>query len=75
VVCGEIPRSHFSIEETRDDRARPDLVNEFVEIHQAEPVAIAKLRWLLAKATVALGEVRLADLSPKQVYAWRLAAP
>jgi integrase len=52
-----------------------DLVDEFLQIHQAEPVTIAKLRWLLAKATVVLGEVRLADLSPKQVYAWRLTVP
>jgi hypothetical protein len=43
-----------------------------LEIHQAEPVTIAKLRRLLAKAIVVLGDVRLADLSPKQVYTWRL---
>jgi integrase len=52
-----------------------DLVDEFLEIHQAEPVTIAKLRWLLAKATAVFGDVRLADLSPKQVYAWRLTVP
>jgi hypothetical protein len=52
-----------------------DLVDEFLEIQQAEPVTIAKLRWLLAKAIAVLGEVRLADLSPKQVYAWRLTMP
>ena len=52
-----------------------DLVDEFLEIHQAEPVTIAKLRWLLGKATVMLGDVRLADLSPRQVYAWRLTVP
>jgi integrase len=52
-----------------------DLVDEFLEIHQAEPVTIAKLRWLLAKATAVLGDVRLADLSPRQVYAWRLTVP
>jgi hypothetical protein len=44
-----------------------------VELHQAEPVTIAKLRWLLGKATSTLGEKRIADLSPKDVYAWRLA--
>jgi hypothetical protein len=37
-----------------------DLADEFLEIHQAEPVTIAKLRWLLAKATAVLGDVRLA---------------
>jgi integrase len=52
-----------------------ELVDEYLEMHQAEPVTIAKLRWLLGKATAALGEVRLAELSPKDVYAWRLTVP
>jgi integrase len=43
--------------------------------NQAEPVTIAKLRWLLGKATRVLGEKRLADLSPRDVYAWRLTIP
>jgi hypothetical protein len=46
--------------------------NEYLEMHQAEPVTMAKLRWLLGKATATFGEVRLADLSPKDVQAWRL---
>jgi integrase len=49
-----------------------EVVVEYLEMHQAEPVTIAKLRWLLGKATAALGEVRLAELSPKDVYAWLL---
>ncbi len=52
-----------------------ELVDEYLEMHQAEPVTIAKLRWLLGKATAALGEVRLAELAPKDVYAWRLTIP
>jgi integrase len=52
-----------------------ELVDEYLEMHQAEPVTICKLRWLLGKATAALGETRLADLSPKDVYAWRLTIP
>jgi integrase len=52
-----------------------ELVDEYLEMHQAEPVTIAKLRWLLGKATAALGQMRLADLSPKDVYAWRLSIP
>ena len=52
-----------------------ELVDEYLEMHDAEPVTIAKLRWLLRKSTAALGEVRLADLSPKEVYAWRLTVP
>jgi hypothetical protein len=46
-----------------------DLVEEYLEMHQAAPVTIAKLRWLLGKATAGLGEKRLADLSPRDVYA------
>lgn len=52
-----------------------ELVEEYLDLHQAEPVTIAKLRWLLGKATATLGETRLAELSPKDVYAWRLTIP
>ena len=52
-----------------------ELVEEYLEMHQAEQVTIAKLRWLLGKATAAFGEVRLAELSPKDIYAWRLTIP
>lgn len=52
-----------------------ELVDEYLEIHQAEPVTIAKLRWLLGKATAVLGEVWLAELAPKDVCAWRLTIP
>jgi hypothetical protein len=44
-----------------------ELVDEYLEMHQAEQVTIAKLRWLLGKATAVFGEVRLAELSPKDV--------
>ena len=50
-------------------------VEEYLDAHQGERVTIAKLRWLLRKATAALGEVRLAELSPEQVSAWRLTVP
>jgi hypothetical protein len=46
-----------------------EFVNEYLEMHQAAPVTIAKLRWLLGKATAELGEKRLADLSPRDMYA------
>jgi integrase len=52
-----------------------ELVDEYLELHQAEPVTIAKLRWLLGKATATLGEVRLAELSLEEVCAWRLTIP
>ena len=52
-----------------------DFVEEYLEMHQAAPVTIAKLRLLLGKATEVLGEKRLADLSPRDVYAWRMTVP
>src|SRR5207248_5777700 len=45
---------------------------EYLEAHQGERVTVAKLRWLLGKATAELGDLRLAELSPEQVCAWRL---
>jgi integrase len=50
-------------------------VEEYLGAHQGERVTIAKLRWLLGKATAALGEARLAELSPDQISAWRLTVP
>jgi integrase len=50
-------------------------VEEYLDTHQGERVTVAKLRWLLAKATTELGQVRLAELSPEQVCAWRLTVP
>jgi integrase len=47
-------------------------VAEYLDAHQGERVTVAKLRWLLGKATAELGGVRLAELSPEQVCAWRL---
>ena len=52
-----------------------DFVDEYLQMHQAAPVTLAKLRWLLGKATAELGETRLADLSPRNVYAWRMTVP
>ena len=48
-----------------------ELVDEYLETHEAAPTTLAKLRWLLAKATRVLGEVRVVDLRPEQVCAWR----
>jgi hypothetical protein len=50
-------------------------VEEYLDTHQGERITVAKLRWLLGKATAKLGEVRLAELSPEQVCAWRLTVP
>jgi hypothetical protein len=50
-------------------------VEEYLEAHQGERVTVAKLRWLLGKATAELGGVRLVELSPEQVCAWRQTVP
>jgi integrase len=67
------------------DRLRPgggaatislaELAEEYLEVHQAAPATIAKLRWLLAKATSAFGEVRLVDLRSEEICAWRATLP
>jgi integrase len=64
------------------DRLRPgaemtlsELVTEYLEVHQAAPATIEKLRWLLAKATAAFGEVRLVELRPEEICAWRGMLP
>jgi integrase len=67
------------------NRLRPDgraatltlaeFVNEYLQAHPGLPVTVKKLRWLLGKATTALGDVRLADLTPEQVCSWRMTIP
>jgi len=64
------------------DRLRPgaemtlsELVTEYLEVHQAAPATIEKLRWLLAKATAAFGEVRLVELRAEEICAWRGMLP
>lgn len=67
------------------DRIRPggraatltlgELVDEYLGQHGGERVTIAKLRWLLGKATYTLGDVRLLDLAPEQICSWRLTIP
>src|SRR6266511_2273625 len=52
-----------------------ELVAEYLEVHQAAPATIEKLRWLLAKATAAFGEVRLVDLRSEEICAWRGTLP
>jgi hypothetical protein len=52
-----------------------DLIEQYLRVHQEEPVTIAKLRWLLSKATAALGEVKLCDLSPNSARRQRTSSP
>src|SRR5580765_5892602 len=50
-------------------------VEEYLGAHQGERVTVAKLRWLLGKATAELDGVRIVELSPEHVCAWRLTVP
>jgi hypothetical protein len=50
-------------------------VEEYLDTHQCERVTVGKLRRLLGKATAELGDVRLGELSPDQICAWRLTVP
>lgn len=67
------------------DRLRPggraatltliEFVEEYLQAHPGQPVTVSKLRWLLGKATAALGDVRLIELTPEQVCKWRMTIP
>jgi integrase len=52
-----------------------DLAEEYLAQHEAEPRTIAKLRWLLAKATCALGDRRVVELRSDEIGAWRTTLP
>jgi len=52
-----------------------ELVEEYLAQHEAAPRTIAKLRWLLAKATCAFGERRVVDLCSDEIGAWRAELP
>ena len=49
-----------------------ELVDEYLAQHDAEPVTIEKLRWLLGKALAAFGDRRLSELRPHEIAAWRM---
>jgi integrase len=52
-----------------------ELAEEYLAQHEAEPRTIAKLRWLLAKATCALGDRRIVELRSDEIGAWRTTLP
>ena len=52
-----------------------ELVEEYLAQHEAEPRTIAKLRWLLVKASAAFGDRRVVDLRSDEIAAWRTALP
>ena len=52
-----------------------ELVAEYLAQHEAAPRTIAKLRWLMAKATGAFGERRVVELRSDEIGAWRATLP
>jgi integrase len=60
----------------RQGSARMLTLSEFVEQylaqHEASPVTLQKLRWLLTHSLAAFGAYRLDELQPDQIAAWRM---
>ncbi len=52
-----------------------ELVAVYLAQHDAEPVTIAKLRWLLTKSVAAFGERPITTLRGAEIAAWRMTIP
>jgi len=52
-----------------------ELAEEYLAQHEAEPRTIAKLRWLLAKATRVFGDRCVVELRSDEIGAWRTMLP
>src|SRR5207253_6276936 len=52
-----------------------ELLEIYLAQHDTEPETIAKLRWLLSKATAAFGNMPIAELQPAEIAAWRMTIP
>jgi integrase len=57
------------------DMTLTELVEKYLEVHQAAPSTIEKLRWLLSKATAGFGERLIAELRSEEICAWRGTLP
>ena len=49
-----------------------ELVDQYLAQHEASPVTLDKLRWLLDHAKAAFGGHRLDELQPEEIAAWRM---
>jgi hypothetical protein len=56
-------------------RTLAELVEEYLAQHDAAPVTLEKLRWLLTKAVASFGDRRLTELRPEEIAAWRMTIP
>jgi integrase len=52
-----------------------ELVDEYLAQHDAQSETVEKLRWLLSKAVSAFGDLRLGELEPQEIAAWRMTIP
>ena len=52
-----------------------ELVEVYLAQHDVQLVTIAKLRWLLAKATAVFGDRRIGELTSHEIAAWRMTRP
>jgi len=52
-----------------------EFVEQYLEQHEASPVTLKKLRFLLTRAVVAFGDYRLDELNPVEIAAWRMTVP
>jgi hypothetical protein len=49
-----------------------ELVELYLDQHDVQPVTIAKLRYLLGKATLVFGERRIGHLTSQEIAEWRM---
>jgi integrase len=52
-----------------------EFVDEYLDQHDASPVTLKKLRFLLTRAVQAFGDYRLDELNPVEIAAWRMTVP
>ena len=52
-----------------------EFVDEYLAQHDASPVTLKKLRFLLTRAVQAFGDYRLDELEPVEIAAWRMTVP
>jgi integrase len=52
-----------------------EFVEQYLEQHEASPVTLKKLRFLLTRSVQTFGDYRLDELDPVEIAAWRMTVP
>jgi integrase len=52
-----------------------EFVDEYLAQHDASPVTLKKLRFLLTRAVAVFGDYGLGELNPAEIAAWRMTVP